>query len=274
MDWLHLFILAVVQGLTEFLPISSSAHLILPAKIMGWPDQGPLIDLMAHLGSLGAVMLYFRRDVVAMGHGGYDLISRDPKRMFSKNAKLALYILIATPAALLVGLIMSLNGWDEAVRSPTIIALAMIIFGIVLWWADLTGKQNRTMDDMNIRSAFLIGLAQVIAFIPGTSRSGITMTAARALGFNRKESARFSMLMAIPVIIAGGSFAFLKLLSGSETTASISDGLWVAGLSFISAFFAIAVFMKLIERISFFPFMLYRIVVGFGLLWWVAANPV
>ncbi|HHL42204.1 MAG TPA: undecaprenyl-diphosphate phosphatase [Hellea balneolensis] len=270
MDWIQLAILAIIQGLTEFLPVSSSAHLILPAKIFGWPDQGPLIDLMAHLGSLGAVLIYFRRDVVEMVFGGFDLLSFNRVRQSHKRAKLALYILIATPPALMMGLLMSVMGWDEMIRSPLIIAWAMIGFGVVLWLSDIWGREERTVDDMNWRAALLIGLSQMIAFIPGTSRSGITMTAARSLGFTRKESARFSMLLAIPTILAGGSYAFLKLVKDGDDVAQWQDGVLVAGLSLVCAYMAIYVFMKLIERVSFLPFMIYRIFLGAGLLWWLA----
>ncbi|PHS37938.1 MAG: undecaprenyl-diphosphate phosphatase [Robiginitomaculum sp.] len=271
MTWLHYILLALLQGLTEFLPVSSSAHLILPAKVFGWPDQGPLIDLMAHLGSLGAVLLYYRLDVGRIIGGSCDLVSFKPERQSSQRAKLALYIAIATPPALIVGFAMSATDWAEAVRSPKIIAYAMIGFGIILWLADIWGKRTKTIEMMNWQAAALIGLAQMLAFIPGTSRSGITMTAARALGFTRSESARFSMLMAIPIILAGGGLAVFKLLKGGEDiTASLQDGLVVASLSFVAAYFAIYVFMKLIERISFLPFMIYRIVLGFGLLWWLS----
>lgn len=271
-DWLQLLILAIVQGLTEFLPVSSSAHLILPAQIFNWPDQGPLIDLMAHLGSLGAVIIYYRQDVKRMISGGFDLMSFNGERQGSSQAKLAAHLLIATPPALLAGLFMSMKGWDVAVRSPEIIAWAMIGFGVVLWLADIWGKRVKTIEGMNWSAAFLIGLAQMIAFIPGTSRSGITMTAARALGYTRSESARFSMLMAIPIIGAGGLFAFYKLLKEGGGTATWIDGLIVAGLSLVAAYFAIYVFMKLIEKISFFPFMLYRVAVGVGLLVWMAQS--
>ncbi len=269
MDWLHLIILAILQGLTEFLPISSSAHLILPAQILGWPDQGPLIDLMAHLGTLGAVLLYYRKDVAQIVFGGFDLVSFKPERQQKQRAKLAFHLLIATPPALAMGLIMSVYGWDQLVRSPVIIAWAMIGFGIVLWLADIKGKSTKTIKSMDWQAALLIGCAQMIAFIPGTSRSGITMTAARALGYTRAESARFSMLLAIPIIGAGGAYALLKLIQKGDQNASLQDGLVVAGLSLVTAYFAISVFMKLIERISFFPFMIYRLVVGVALLWWV-----
>lgn len=265
--------LAIIQGATEFLPISSSAHLILPAKVFGWPDQGPLIDLMAHLGSLGAVVLYYREDVRRIIKGSFDLLSLRPDRQSSQPAQLALFILIATPPALIVGLVMNMIGWDEAVRSPEIIAWAMIGFGIILWLADVWGKRIKTIETMDWKAAVLIGFAQVLAFIPGTSRSGITMTAARGLGFTRSESARFSMLMAIPVILAGGTYAFFLLIKGDNGgagAASLGGGLIVAAMSFLAAYFAIMIFMKLIERISFLPFMLYRLALGGALLWWLS----
>ena len=269
MTWLHLLVLAIVQGLTEFLPVSSSAHLILPAKIFNWPDQGPLIDLMAHLGSLGAVLIYYRTDVRAMIGGGFDLLSFNSVRREKKQAKLAFHILIATPPALIAGLLMSMTGWDTLVRSPLIIAWAMIGFGIVLWLADVMGKKLKTIEGMNWKAAAFIGLAQVIAFIPGTSRSGITMSAARSLGYTRSEAARFSMLLAIPIILASGAYAALKLLKEGDGNASLMDGIVVAGLSLVTAYFAIYVFMKLIDKISFFPFMLYRLALGGALLLWM-----
>lgn len=270
MDILTLLFLAIIQGLTEFLPVSSSAHLILPAQVFGWDDQGPLLDLMAHLGSLGAVMLYFRKEVRQMVTGGFDLLAIGNRpRQTGPNAKLAFNIIIATPPVLVAGLIMSLNGWDEAVRRPDIIAITFIVFGVILWLSDIWGKKIKEIDVMSWRGAAIIGLAQTIALIPGTSRSGITMTAARAMGYTRPEAARFSMLMAIPVILISGAYALLKLARDGSGAASLTDGLIMVGFSFAAAYLAIAVFMKLIARISFFPFMLYRVVLGSALLFWV-----
>ena len=155
-------------------------------------------------------------------------------------------------------------------RSELIIAIAFIVFGIILWLSDVYGKKIKTIDIMSWKGAALIGLAQTIALIPGTSRSGITMTAARALGFTRPEAARFSMLMAIPVILVGGLYAGLKLVIEGQGVASLSDAGLVIVLSFFAAWLAIAVFMKLIARVSFLPFMIYRVVVGGLLLWWIA----
>ncbi len=269
MSWLHLTLLALIQGLTEFLPISSSAHLILPAKIFGWQDQGPLIDVMAHFGSLFAVLLYFRKDVGSILLGLSDLMGRK----LNKNSALALNLVIATPPALLLGAFLRLGGWDEAIRSPLIIAFTTIFFGILLWVSDIWGKQTRTTDDLTWKSAFGLGLAQSIALIPGTSRSGITMTVGLAIGLTRTEAARFSMLMSLPIIGVGGLFALYSLIGAEPNKlagASLADGLWVAGLSFLAAYACIALFMKWISRIGMLPFMLYRLALGAALLTWLA----
>lgn len=268
MSWLHLTILAIIQGLTEFLPISSSAHLILPAKILGWQDQGPLIDVMAHFGSLFAVMLYFRKDVGAILSGLLDLA----KFKLNKGSALALNLIVATPPALLFGAFLRFGGYDEAIRSPLIIAFTTIFFGVLLWLSDIWGKQTRTTEDLTWKSAFGLGLAQSIALIPGTSRSGITMTLGRAIGLSRVEAARFSMLMSLPIIGVGGLFALYSLMRADEATlatASLSDGLWVAALSFIAAYSCITLFMKWISHIGMLPFMLYRLALGGGLLAWI-----
>ena len=265
MDILHLILLAIIQGLTEFLPVSSSAHLILPAQILGWQDQGPLIDVMAHFGSLFAVIIYFRRDVGEVLFGAVDLL----RARLNKGSVLALHLLLATPPVLIVGAAMHFTGVDEMIRSPLLIACTFIGFGIVLWLADIKSARVRDIDSLSWKEAIGLGLAQTIALIPGTSRSGITMTAALAMGLTRTEAARFSMLMSIPVIGAGGSFALIKLASDGGGAASLMDGLIVAGLSFVTAYAAIAVFMRWVSRIGMFPFMVYRVAAGLGLLLWV-----
>ncbi len=265
MDILHLILLAIIQGLTEFLPVSSSAHLILPAQLFGWQDQGPLIDVMAHFGSLFAVLIYFRKDVGEVLVGLTDLV----RKRLNKGSALALHLILATPPALIVGAAMHFSGVDELIRSPLLIACTFIVFGIILWLADLKGSDSRDIDTLTWKEAISLGLAQTLALIPGTSRSGITMTAALAMGLTREESARFSMLMSIPIIGAGGSFALIKLARDGSEAASLSDGLLVAGLSFVAAYAAIALFMRFVSRIGMFPFMVYRVVAGCGLLIWV-----
>ncbi len=255
----YLVLLAIIQGLTEFLPVSSSAHLILPSLVHEEINQGAMIDLMAHFGSLFAVLIYFRKDVMDGISGFFDLI----QRKLNKNSALALNLIVATPPALLVGAGLALTDTEEILRQAWIIAAASMFFGIVLWWADIKFAREKTTEDLTWKQAFKMGLAQAIAFIPGTSRSGITMTAARMMSFTRVEAARFSMLMSIPLIGAGGTFALLKLLRGEGVGgASLQSGLVVALLSFISAYIAISFFMKLVSRIGMFPFMVYRVLLG------------
>jgi len=265
MDIFHLILLAIIQGLTEFLPVSSSAHLILPAQLFGWQDQGPLIDVMAHFGSLFAVMIYFRKEVGEVLIGLTDLA----RAKLNKGSALALYLILATPPALIVGAGMHFSGIDEMIRSPLLIACTFIFFGIVLWISDIKGARTRDIETLTWKEAIGLGLSQTLALIPGTSRSGITMTAGLAMGLTRSEAARFSMLMSIPIIGVGGLFALLKLIGGEDSSASLSDGLIVAGLSFITAYIAIALFMRWVPRIGMFPFMVYRVVAGLGLLIWV-----
>ena len=268
MTLFHLILLALIQGLTEFLPVSSSAHLILPSQIFGWQDQGPLIDVMAHFGTLFAVIGYFWRDVLSVLKGLLDLA----RRKLNMESVLALNLILATPPALIIGAAMHFSGLDEVIRSPLLIAFTFIIFGVILWISDIKGARNRTLETMNWKNAINMGLAQSLALIPGTSRSGITMTAALAMGFTREESARFSMLMSIPIIAVGGMFAMVKLATAEAGMANLTDGLIVAILSFFAAYAAIALFMKWVARIGMFPFMIYRVVAGLGLLLFLYLN--
>ncbi|WP_026942951.1 undecaprenyl-diphosphate phosphatase [Hellea balneolensis] len=266
MSWLELIILSLIQGLTEFLPISSSAHLVLAPQLLGWEtDQGPLIDVMAHFGSLFAVMAYFHKDVGGIISGFFDLL----RRKLNTNSALALNLIIASPPALALGFFFSAFGYDVLLRSPLIIAFTTIVFGILLWISDIRGREEKTTEELTWKGAALMGLAQALALIPGTSRSGITMTAARFMHMTREESARFSMLMSLPIIGAGGLYALLKLITEPGGTTGLSEGLIVAVLSFAAAYACIALFMKWVSKIGFFPFMVYRLLLGAGLLLWI-----
>lgn len=264
MGLIHLIILALVQGVTEFLPISSSAHLILAPQVSGAADQGPLIDVMAHLGTLFAVLVYFRSDVVAVVTGKLALL----KGQVTEGGRLVLLIALATPPVLIAGGILYVSGLADALRSPLVIAWATLIFAAPLWLADHFGRQTVTTETLGWRDAALIGLAQMCALVPGASRSGVTMTAARALGMTRSEAARFSMLMAVPVIGAFGLLAGIELARGADAGATLTDGLIVAGLSFLAAWAAIAVLMRVVDRIGFLPFVAYRLALAAALFWW------
>lgn len=265
----HLVFLALVQGITEFLPISSSAHLILTPTLLDTEDQGPLIDVMAHAGSLVAVLVYFWRDILAVIQGKFALL----RGRVTPGGRIALLVAASLPPVLLFGGFLYATDLVEAFRSPLVIAISTLVFALPLWLADRYGKQNLTLETISFRSAFLIGIAQMFALIPGASRSGVTMTAARALGMNRKESARFSMLMAIPVIAGFTLVSVLEMLAAPAGSGQLMDGLIVAALSFIAALAAIALLMRLVDRIGFLPFVVYRLALGGGILVWILLAP-
>lgn len=252
----QIIILAIVQGLTEFLPISSSGHLILIPVFTGWPDQGVAIDVMVHLGSLLAVLVYFWRDVIRLFWGGLDLL----RFRLNDNSRLALYILLATIPAVIFGLYMKSSGMQAELRSVKIIAWNSIIFGMLLYIADRLGSRKKMMKDITLTPALLIGLAQAMALIPGTSRSGITITAARFLGFERAEAARFSFLLGIPAIAGAGILTVSDLLESGVGVSS--DALWAAFLTFFTAIAAIAILMAVVKRTSFLIFVIYRLALG------------
>lgn len=264
MGLVQLLILALVQGITEFLPISSSAHLILAPELTGRADQGPLIDVMAHLGTLFAVLVYFRRDVAAVLTGKLALL----QGRVTEGGRLVLLIAVATPPVLVFGGVLYVSGLADALRDPLVIAWATLIFALPLWLADHYCRQIKTAETLSYTGAALIGIAQMFALIPGASRSGVTMTAARALAMTRSEAARFSMLMAVPVIAAFGLLAGIELARGAEPGASLRDGLIVAVLSFFAAWAAIAVLMRVVDRIGFLPFVVYRLALAGLLFWW------
>lgn len=265
MTLLQLFVIAVVQGLTEFLPISSSAHLILVPQLTGWQDQGLAIDIAVHVGTLFAVLIYFHRDVRLMLAGVVDLA----RGRWSAGGRLVTMLALATVPVVLVGLVFKLAGVQDALRSIEVIIVTTIGFGILLWVVDRRTPEVRDIGDFGMRAALLIGLAQALAPIPGTSRSGITITAARWLGFRRTEAARISLLMSIPTILAAGSLLALDLLE-SDTAALTQDAATAAALAFIAALLAIWGMMRWLQRASYTPFVLYRLALGLVLIGWLA----
>ena len=202
MPLLHIVVLALVQGITEFLPISSSGHLILVPGVTGWPDQGLVIDVSAHVGTLIAVVVYFWRDIGRMLAGLGRVLGGRRGRM-DDGARLAFNILIATLPALAIGFAVQ-HFLGDRLRSMHVVAWTMIVFGVVLYVADRVGLTVRRVEHMGMGQALAIGVAQTLAFVPGTSRSGITIVAARLFGYERAEAARFSFLLSIPAILAAG----------------------------------------------------------------------
>jgi len=262
MDLVQAFWLAVIQGITEFLPISSSGHLILMPQVFGWPDQGLAFDVAVHVGALGAVVFYFRQELrVLMREWGLSIA----KREMTNEGRLAWAVAFGTLPAGIAGLF--LNDLIELyMRSPIIIAWATIGFGLLLWVADHFAKHRITEYELGWGGIMFIGFAQALALIPGTSRSGITMTAGLMLGMKRTATARFSFLLSIPLILAAGS------LKGKELVESALPVDWTAiavgtALSAITAYLCIHFFLQLIERIGMLPFVIYRLLLGVVLLW-------
>ncbi|MEM9669905.1 MAG: undecaprenyl-diphosphate phosphatase [Pseudomonadota bacterium] len=268
MSLFQLIVLSIVQGITEWLPISSSGHVLLVAAWFGLTGQNELlINGMAHIGTLGSVLLYFRSDVWQAIKGAFGFVGLTASE---KDRRLALLILAATPIALVIagGFALLPDDFALGFRSLWVIIATTVVFGLLLWWADRRPVRH-AMKDMSLADAALIGASQGIAAIfPGTSRSGITMTVARARGFSRSEAARFSMLIGIPIIAASGAYALWELASAEAgaITLTFQDGLIAAGLSFIAGYVSIAALMSLLQRMSFLPFVIYRLVLGAALL--------
>jgi len=266
LDLFQAIFLAVVQGLTEFLPVSSSGHLIVPAVIFGWPDQGLAFDVAVHVGTLLAVLVYFRKDVNAILRGWFAQVF---KRIPSPEAQLGWAVILGTLPAVVAGLLMS-DIIGTHLRTIEVIAATSIVFGLLLLFADIKGNKRLGIEQMSWKIALMIGLAQAVALIPGTSRSGITITCALLLGFTRESAARFSFLLSIPTILGAGLLMSLELVETKQV------GLWQdlligAGFAAVSAYICIHWFLKLLDRIGFMPFVAYRVVFG-GLLFWVASS--
>lgn len=264
MPLLHAVVLALVQGLTEFLPISSSAHLILVPWLLGWPDQGLAFDVVAHLGTLTAVCLYFRRDLVHVARGwAGSLTSQAPAD--PAGARLGWMIVAATVPVGLAGL--AGKDWVETVaRNPTLIGATSIGFGLLLWAADRLGRRARGPEGLAWRDAAVVGLAQAVALVPGVSRSGITMTAGLATGLTREAAARFSFLLSIPVIVLSGGLEVLDLIETGTGDGMLVPMLVGFTVSAGSAYLCIKFFLAYLQRHAMGPFVAYRVVLGLVIL--------
>ncbi|MCC2604966.1 undecaprenyl-diphosphate phosphatase [Planctobacterium marinum] len=252
----EIIILALIQGLSEFLPISSSAHLILPSQLFGWHDQGLAFDVAVHVGSLLAVVSYFRKEVLQLTVGWGQSLTGN----VTEDGKLAWMIILATLPVIIVGFLVKdyVEGW---LRSGYVIATTTIVFGLLLYWADKVATRQQGDVELTWKKALIVGLAQVAAIIPGTSRSGVTMTAALFLGISREKAARFSFLLSIPTILGAGTILTYKLLS-SDVAVNWEELFYGVVLSFISAYICITLFLKWISTLGMTPFVIYRIVLG------------
>ena len=257
MSWIQVVVLAVVQGLTEFLPISSSGHLVLVPSIFDWADQGLVFDIAVHFGSLVAVCVYFRTDIMKLIGGSLAAIGGD---MTSGSSRLAIGLALGTVPAAVAGLMFA--GWIEThLRSPLVVVTTLAAYGVLLALADRFGAQNRDITTVKIRDAIVIGLAQALALVPGTSRSGVTITAAMAMGLKRQDAARFSFLLSVPVILLATLYKGASMLMGDEAIAW--GTLAVAALiSAIVAYLSIEFFMRFVNAIGLIPFAIYRLILA------------
>jgi undecaprenyl-diphosphatase len=262
LDFFQVTILAALQGATEFLPISSSGHLILPSLLFAWNDQGLTFDVAVHVGTLFAVLIYFKDDlqrlVLALTMSVY-------RREQSQDSKLAWMLLAATIPAGLSGLLFA-SQVEQYGRSLLLIGITSIGFGLLLLVSDRIGNKQRTLADMNWKTALLIGFAQILALIPGTSRSGVTMTAALFCNLDRAAAARFSFLLAIPIIAASGLLRGIQLLRDGTESVEWLVLLYAIFISAVIAYLCIHYFLQLIERFGFLPFVIYRVLLGIALI--------
>ena len=262
MDYVQAIVLAIVQGLSEFLPISSSGHLILIPHFFGWSDQGLAFDVAVHIGTLLALLLYFRRQLGTMLSAWLDSVFR---RRHSRDSRLAWQILVATIPVGVAGLLFG-DFIEANLRSPLFVAGTLSFFGILMYLADRFGRGNKDEFSLSWPQALAIGCAQALALMPGTSRSGITMTAGRALGLSRSGAARFSFLLAIPGIGAAGAYEGLKL---ATSPAAVDWQPMVVGVVFaaLSGIACIHFLIRFIERIGLLPFTIYRLILAGVIVW-------
>jgi undecaprenyl-diphosphatase len=257
MTWLQIIVLAIVQGLTEFLPISSSGHLILVPAFLNWSDQGLVFDVAVHFGSLAAVLAFFRNDIAGLFHGARDILTGSAGTL---QARMAWCIAIGTIPAAIAGLLLA--SWIAAnLRSPLIVVMTLSGYGVLMALADRFAPRARDISGIRIKDALVIGMAQALALVPGTSRSGITITAARLLGLRRQDAARFSFLLAAPVILIATIYEVVKLVTGDMQVPW--ENLAVAALiSGIVAYLSIDFFMRFVSVLGLLPFAIYRLLLA------------
>ena len=265
MDLMHAVVLAIVQGFTEFLPISSSGHLILVPVFLGWEDQGLAFDVATHLGTLFAVLYYFRRELWPMTRDALGTLGGGRR---TRESDLAWWVVIGTVPTVVCGVLFA-DVISTTLRSPLVIAATMAGFGILLWIADARGGRDRGEDQIGWRDALIVGLAQAVALIPGTSRSGITITAALFLGLERQAAARFSFLLSIPIIIAAIGYELLKLLRDPEPADWLALGVGAA-VAGVVAYLTIRGFIAMLGRMGVAPFAVYRLFLA-AVIFWVYA---
>jgi len=254
---LQYFLIGIIQGITEFLPISSSGHLVLFAKLTNWEDQGLFTDIAVHFGTLFAVIVYLRKDI-------YYLLSNIFQfRIFEDQ--IIFKIILSTLPAILLGYFIY-DYVSVYFRSIQLIAISSIVFAIILYFADKISIQAKSWKNITYTEAIVVGVFQVLAFIPGASRAGVTITAARFLGYDRLNAARFSMLLSIPIILASMTLSLINVINEERVAVNLYHSLSAAIIAFITALLSIIFLMQFITQANFNIFIIYRIILGIILL--------
>jgi undecaprenyl-diphosphatase len=261
MTFLQMLITAIVQGVTEFLPISSSGHLILTPILLGAEDQGVMIDAALHVGTLLAIIVYFFKDAWGLARGGFATVgvgkAPDQRRLFW-------WVAIGTVPVVAFGAFLHMNGLMEKLRITDLVAINLIAYGLLLGAADRWGRQEKRYEDMTLKDAIIVGCAQALALIPGTSRSGVTMTAARFLGYERVEAARFSFLLSIPAVAGAGVLIIPEIAEAGGELAM--EALITGAMTFLAALATMAFLMRFLRKASMLVFVIYRVAMGILLL--------
>lgn len=266
MTVIQALVLGIIQGLTEFLPVSSSAHLALAPWFFGWADPGLAFDVSLHLGTLAAVLWFFRNEWIRLARSAWEIVVT--RRIATLEQRRVLHLVIATIPAAIAGKLLAEYA-DTALRSPRLIASTLIVMGVLLWIVDRVAPQKWSIDDMRWPQALAIGFAQMFALVPGVSRSGATMTGGRALGFNRESAAVFSFLMSMPITAAAATLKVPEALRETGPKLPLLVGVLAAG---VSGWLAISVLLRFVARHSYGVFAIYRVLLGLAVLSLLAAR--
>lgn len=261
-SWLQAVILGIVQGLTEFLPISSSAHILIVSTFFGWGDPGAAFTAVTQLGTETAVLVYFRKDI-------WRIISTWTRSLYTAelrgniDARMGWYVIIGTLPIGFFGFMFS-DQIETAARNLWLVATVLILFGLVLGAADRCGKQDKTLDDLTARTGLVYGFGQALALIPGVSRSGATISTGRLLGFDRPSATRYSFLLAIPAVLVSGLYEATKI--GDDPAASWGPTILATIIAFFIGYAVISWLIRYVSHGSFLPFVVYRVALGSLLL--------
>ena len=260
--WFEAVILGIVQGMTEFLPISSTAHILIVSQIFGWKDPGAAFSAVTQIGTEIAVLVYFRSDIARILQTWFTSL-RDTSLRSHMDARMGWYIIIGTIPISLLGLVFS-DQIETAARNLWLVASMLIVFGVILGVADALGSRKHDLTELNRRDGLLFGIGQAFALIPGVSRSGATISTGLALGYTRESAARYAFLLAIPAVLASGFYELTKI--GKDTTAAWGPTLLATVIAFFVGIAVISWLLKYVTTHTYKPFVLYRIVLGFVLM--------